>query len=477
VAAVDGIAEFPKLEDVPEFSQLRNTLQMSRTQTRLYNDYYEGWHKLAQLGLAIPDELKQFTVMVNWPRLVVDSVEQRLDVTGFRMPGSDSADSALWDVWQYNNMDELAGFAHTDALAIGRSYVCVGTNEDDSEYPLLTVESPYEMVAIRDPRTHRVTAGMRMYGQADVNGTIIDNRCTLYLPNMTRWLVLDDGRWVDEQAPDVHNLGTPPIVPFINRNRASRGFGLTQNLLEGVSEMFDVIPIADSAARALTNAQLAQETVAVPQKFVLGMSKGDFVDGDGNPLPVWASYFGSIWANANAEAKVGQLPSADLSNFETMVNMYARLASGIASLPIEYFGLNTVNPPSADGQRAGETRLIKKAERRQVTFGHSWEQVNRLVLRFRDGDWNDDATRMETLWRDAGTPTIAQVTDAVVKEYTSGLTDWETAQETLGRSPETIARMKARRQQEQAAAIGFGVQQASDLQPVQLPPVPPTVQE
>jgi hypothetical protein len=120
---------------------------------------------LAQLGLAIPDELKQFTVMVNWPRLVVDAVEQRLDVTGFRMPGSDSADSALWDVWQYNNMDERAGFAHTDALAIGRSYVCVGTNDEDSEYPLMTVESPYEMVAIRDPRTHRVTAGLRMYGQ------------------------------------------------------------------------------------------------------------------------------------------------------------------------------------------------------------------------------------------------------------------------------------------------------------------------
>jgi hypothetical protein len=90
-------------------------------------------------------------------------------------------------------------------------------------------------------------------------------------------LVLDDGEWVDEQAPDVHNLGTPRR-PVHQPERASRGFGLTQNLLEGVSEMFDVIPIADSAARALTNAQLAQETVAVPQKYVLGMSKGDFVD-------------------------------------------------------------------------------------------------------------------------------------------------------------------------------------------------------
>lgn len=435
------------------FDNLKDTLGVSRAKTKLYNDYYEGVHRLEQLGLAIPEELKQFTVTVAWPRVAVDAVEQRLDVTGFRMPGEDAADKSLWDVWQYNNMDERAGFAHLDALAIGRSYVCVGTNEEDPAFPIITVESPMEMVAIRDPRTHRVTAALRLY--APVDGK--DSRSTLYLPNVTRWLALVDGVWVDEYEPDVHNLGTVPVVPFVNRNRATR---MANSVLEGVSEMADVIPIADSASRAITNAQLAQETVAVPQKAVLGMSKGDFVDASGAPLPVWQSYFGSVWAHENKDVKVEQLPSADLSNFETMVNLYARIASGVSSLPIEYFGLNTQNAPSAEGQRAGETRLIKKSERKQITFGNSWEAVNRLVMRFRDGVWSTDARRMETLWRDAGTPTVAQVTDAIVKEYQVGLTDWETAQENLGRSPETIGRMKVRREADSASALGFGVQSA-----------------
>jgi hypothetical protein len=433
----------------PQFNNLRNVLNLSRVETKLYNDYYEGVHRLQQLGLAIPEELKRFTVMVNWPRVTVDAIEQRLDVTGFRMPGTDAADAALWDIWQYNNMDERSGFAHTDALALGRSYLCVGSNAEDPEYPIITVESPHEMVAIRDPRTHRVTAGLRLYGDGD-------NRATLYLPNQTRWLILDGGEWVDEIAPDQHNLGVTPVVPFVNRNRATR----TTTALEGVSEMFDVIPIADSASRALTNAQLATETVAVPQKYVLGMSKGDFVDGSGNPLPVWQSYFGSIWANANKDAKVGQLPSADLGNFEQMIDMYSRLASGVTGLPIEYFGLKTANAPTAEGQRAGDTRLIKKAERRQTSFGNSWEATMALVLRFRDGAWNTDARRMETLWVDAGTPTRAQVTDAIVKEYQAGLTDWETAQEDLGRSPETIKRMKDRRQADMDLALGAAVQGA-----------------
>jgi len=437
------------------FKNLRDTLVASRTQTRLLNEYYEGAHKLEQLGLAIPDELKRFTVCVNWPRIAVDAIENRLDVTGFRMPGAESADAALWDVWQYNNMDERQSFAHTDALSLARSYVCVGTNTEDREFPLITVESPMEMIAVRDPRTHRISSALRLYGLSDG----VEKRATLYLPNQTRWLILDNGKWVDEFDPDEHKLGTVPIASLVNRSRATRVDG---SIVEGVSEMADVIPIADSASRAITNAQLAQETIAAPQKYVLGVSKGDFVDASGNPLPAWEAYFGSVWANANAEAKVGQLPSADLQNFERMVNLYARVASGVTGLQPEYFGLATNNPPSADGHRAGETRLIKNAERKQTGFGHSWESVQRLVMRFRDGEWNSDARRMETLWRDAGTPTQAQVTDAIVKEYQVGLTDWETAQENLGRSPETIARMKQRRSADSAVAMGFGVQAATE---------------
>lgn len=438
------------------FNNLRQTHNLSLSLTSTLNDYYEGDHILEQLGLSIPDELRRFAVWVSWPRVVVDAKEQRLDVTGFRMPGNASADRALWETWQYNNMDERQTFAHTDALALSRSYACVGTNDEDREHPLITIESPTEMIAVRDPRTHRVSSALRLYDVENGQAT----RATLYLPNVTRWLKRDDiGQWDDEREPDRHNLGTVPVVPFVNRNRPTRR---SNSILEGISEMADVIPLADSAARALTNAQVAQETHAVPQRGVLGATRGDFVGPDNEPLDVWRAYFSGIWALGNPDAKTFQFDASDMKNFETMINTYARQASGVTGLPIEYFGLNTQNPPSAEGQRAGETRLIKSAERKQTTFGASWEAVMRLVIRFRDGAWSDDARRMECLWRDAGTPTRAQVTDAVVKEFQAGLTDWETAQEDLGRSPETIARMRARRQAETDAALSFGVQRATE---------------
>lgn len=437
--------------------KLEDQLRLRQPYLTELNERIEGVNKLRQLGVAIPEELKSFTVVLNWARVVVDAIEHRLDVSGFRMPGAEAADTSLWEVWQYNNMDERQGFVHTDALALGTSFACVGTNEVDRDAPLITVESPLEMTVRRDPRTHRVTEAARFY-DADESGTA--QRATLYLPDVTRWVKRERGVWVDEFEPDDHGMGVVPVVPFVNRHRTTR---LRGSVLEGASEMADVIPIADSASRAITNTQLLQETLVAPARGVLGATKSDFIGSDGKILSAWETYFGAVWALANKDAKTFQFDAADMKNIETIVNMYARLASGVSHLPVEYFGLTTNNPPSAEGYRAGETRLVKAAERKQTAFGNSWEAVMRLVIRVRDGAWSDDARRMEALWRDAGTPTLSQVADAVSKYFAAGLVDWETAQEDIGRSPEMIRRMKERRERESAEALSFGVQQASEV--------------
>jgi hypothetical protein len=450
------MADLPLNDDAAsQFEQLRRLLNVARPDVERLNDYYEGEQRLEQLGLAIPPELRRFSVILNWPRVTVDGLEERLDVTGFRLPGQ-SADSHLYEVWQYNDLDELQSWAHIDALALARSYVCVGTNRVDRDFPLITVESPMEMVTLRDPATRQVTAALRLYSSQTAPEQMVTTpgmRATLYLPNSTHWLVSTESGWEDFEDPDFHNVGLPPVVPLVNRQRATRRRFAS---IEGVSEMSDVIPIAESASRALTNAQLAQETTAVPHRAVLGATKSDFYGADGKPLPAWESYFGAITAMTNPAAKMEQFDSADMSNWQTMLNLYARAASGVAHMPLEYFGLNTDNAPSAEGQRAGETRLIKKAERRQVAFGHAWESVMRLVLRFQNGESDPVSRGLETMWRDAGTPTQAQAADATVKKYQAGLVDWETAQEDLGRTPAQIEQMRKRRLADARTDLGFG---------------------
>ncbi|MDF1705024.1 MAG: phage portal protein [Aeromicrobium sp.] len=436
-------------DELAVFDRLSTELGAAQAKFDIADSYYDGMQNLEQLGLAIPPELLKFTVIVNWPRIAVDSVEERLDIKGFRAAGEESGDDELWRIWQANRMQEQFGLATLDYLIYGRTYVCVGTNADDETTPVLTVESPRHLITDRDPLGN-VRAALRMYDV--VNG--LATKATLYLPNVTIHLSSEGFAWQEvdgEDGRDEHDLGAVPVVPIFNRRRTTIPRGRT---LQGVSEMEDVIPLTDSAARNLTNAQVAQETHAVPARGVLGATKGDFVDQDGKPLPQWAAYFGSVWALSNKDAKTFQFDSSDMSNFERMVELYARQASAVSGLPASYFGLAADDAASADAIRSRETRLVRKAERKQVGLGNGAADVMRLVTHVRDGQPDPKLNGLESLWHDAATPTVAQKTDAVVKLYQSTdasgrpLLPARFVYEELGYTPQRIKRILAERDRE-----------------------------
>ena len=84
-------------------------------------------------------------LVINWPRLVVDSLEERLDVEGFRL--GDDVDERVWQWWQANGLDLASQQAHVEALAMRRAFAIVGSNPDDRGTPLVTVESPLQVIA------------------------------------------------------------------------------------------------------------------------------------------------------------------------------------------------------------------------------------------------------------------------------------------------------------------------------------------
>lgn len=412
--------------------------------------YYEGIHRLQQLQLAIPQELEQFVVFVNWCRKSVDAVENRLDLLGFRLQGKNTKDESLAETWSYNDMWTEMTMSFLDALSLSVGYIMVGTNEEDPEHPLITVESPLEMSHIKDHRTKKLESMFRTYD--NVNG--IDQRATFYGQDETYWLYRrSDSRWGIADY-DNHELGRVPGIAMINRPRTHRD---PKFKTPGVSQMSDVIPIVDAAARALTNAQVAQETVAVPQRGVLGATKGDFVDQDGNPIPAWESYFGAVWALGNHEAKTFQFDAGDMKNFETIVNLYARQASGVTGLPPNYFGLVSDDAASDSAIRSRETQLVKFAEREQDNFGNDIRKLAQIVDRFKTGEWSDDMRTVELVWRDAGTPTKGQVTDAAVKLMEADVLDRESVWEELNYSPGKIDQLKKRFEERDKLALRAGV--------------------
>lgn len=419
------------------------------------NRYYEGTQGLMYMHPEVLREVGDHIkpVIIGWPQLVVDAVEERLDVEGFRLPDEEGEDKDLLRVWQSNDMDEQSQLAHVDSLVMKRSYVTVGANEDDADTPLLAAESPLEMYADLDPRTRKARAALRRVIDDDSFARVAERSSTLYLPDRTIWYGWADGGWKEEDR-DEHKLGALPVVSLINRGRLSSSrttpnrSTTTDRYRYGRSELSQIIPISDAANKIATDMMLAAEFLALPVRGFFGIGPDDLADPQGNKLTAIQTMmrrFLTIPVGSDEGVKEFDFPGANLAGFHESINKLAQMVASLAGLPPHYLGFTTDNPASADAIRSAESRLVKRAERKQRPWGGAYEQMNRIVRRFQSGEWDPKLKQLETRWRDPSTPTVAQKADAAVKLYTTQpepIVDLRQTRETIGLTDAQITRME-----------------------------------
>lgn len=394
---------------------------------RALRAYLEGTQRLIQLGIAIPEELREFVTIVAWPETLRDAIVQRMRPQGFTIDGlaSDTIDG----YWSRNNLDTEIRMALADMVGYGRGYLCAGAADVENQ-ALVTVESPFQMIHEWSNRHRRVTAAARFY--VDDSEGKKTQLATLYLPRQTKWLVRHRGKWIEDPShkPDEHDVDRVLVQPLVNRATSDDRYGR--------SEILTIIGLTDACARALTNAQVATEVMALPQRWAAGMTGKDFVDPKtGEQVTAWEAYFGAVWATSNHEAKFGQFTAAELSNFKTIVSVYAQAASGLTGLPMRYFGQIADNPPSADGIRADEARLVGKVEEKQLFADGPLEESMRSAHLIATGS-DTGLEKLQTVWRSAGTQSRAQEADAAVKLHADGVVSRRQALRDLGYTPPQI---------------------------------------
>lgn len=417
--------------------------------------YYRGRQRVEQLGMAIPPEMRRFLVIANWPRVVVDTVDHRQQVRSLILPGEETADPRLREIWDANNLSAHLSMFNVDRMVYGRSFMSVGVNEDNVDLPMVRVESPREMCALVNSRSEKVDAAARFYSVtppgADGPNAAQDDRAVIYLPNETIYCSFESGAWYDYDRVQ-HNLGVVPVVMHLNR-RASGGWW-------GESEMADIIPLTDACARSLTNLQFAQEAHGIPRMWMAGVKREDFFDGSGQPRPQFEAYFDAIHMLTDAAGKVGQLTAADLKNFETAVNLYGKQAATVSGFPARYFGIETTNPPGEGAIRADEATLIRSVEAQNEQVGMTVGWVAALALRFATGEWVE-GNRVRVDWFDPATPTVAQRMDATVKAVSAGILSREGAWDEMGWSEARKAKEREYFRQEAADPVLMALAQGA----------------
>ncbi|KAA9227075.1 phage portal protein [Corynebacterium amycolatum] len=369
---------------------------------------FAGLQKVAQLGIAVPPEVEPFAFPMNWPRMYVEVLEQRMDVRLLLRSGVIEEDQELRADWEANSLELEHHLAHTDLLVYGRCVASVSwpDRESGQTRPVIRVESPRDIAVIVDPYTRATRGALRVY--ADEMG--IEQRMTLYLPNETVHLAREAGK--DQVVSrDRHDLGRVPVVCQWNRRMSGR--------FSGTSQMEDIKHWVGLMSRVVLNLQLAMETIATPQKVAIGVSQKDFVDPDtGEDLDPWETYMGAIWAISRTTKEgvdVKQLPAGDLAGFISTVEMITKQVAGQTGLPLRMLGHSTVNPASEGGIKADEARLVKTVERLNTTAGVFWSWVLGIAERVRTGVWPEGAP-IQIEWRNPATPTLAEMADAMQKQ-------------------------------------------------------------
>lgn len=424
-------------------AKLSKKLDDRKPKLKRFDDYYEGNHPLgfttAKYREAFGDMFSSFAD--NWCDLVVDAVEERLNVQGFRLSES-QGDAEAWRIWQTNQLDAESRIAHTEALVHGVAYVSVWASDDEMT-PSITIEHPTQMViahAAGNPR--RRLAALKRFVDDDGH-----HRATLYLPDAiyrfrsrqsfdtglillgmnetTIWQPLET-----QESVIANPLGVVPIVPLLNRRRL---------LNEGVSELARVIPMQDGINKLVADMIVASEFGAAPQRWATGIEIPRNPK-TGEALPVFENLVSRLMASERPDTQFGQFSQTDLKPFVEGVQMLVQHVASQTRTPPHYFYLSG-QFPSGESIKSAETGLVAKAVRKQGGFGESWEEVLRLGFRVIGDDARANAMNAETIWGDPESRSESEHVDAVMKKLALGIEE-EILWEELGMSPQQIARNK-----------------------------------
>lgn len=441
---------------LPEYQKLVESLEKEldarQVEYQRYDDYYAGRQPL----MLATDKWKGLFARLfsgfsdNFLALVVDAVEERLTVQGFRMGATrdTKADEDAWRIWQTNQLDAWSQVAHTEALVKGIDYIGVSPFKNQwpaEDIPLLTVEDPCEVI-VRSSSMQRGKRLSALKKWKDEDGNWL---ATLYLPDEVvkfqqarklqyrnqyseRWVM---GGWEPRQVegeawPLPNPLGVVPIVPLVNRPRL-RG--------DGESEIADLIPTQNALNKTVMDMLVAAEYGAFRQKWATGISiPEDPVTH--KPVESYATAVDRFLSTAVADAKFGEFSQTDLAPYVSAIETFIQHMASRSHTPPHYLLGQSGTFPSGESLKATETGLVAKARRKQRFFGEGWEEAIRLSFRALDDD-RGKIIDSETIWADPESRTEAEHVDALLKMGSLGVPN-EVLWEKWGATPQEIARWK-----------------------------------
>jgi hypothetical protein len=406
---------------MPNYNDMKKAIDLIRDRRNHYltaEAYYEGsvsevftsakWYKLLTANRT--------DFRFNFARTVVDSVLNRLEINNITAL-TEGANKKINDIWQMNDLQIDADEIHRRALVFGDCYSIVWTDINGN----ITVDynSPLTTIMIYDDENPRIKKFAAKLWQTEdpMDYTKKIARLNMYYPDRIEKFQMSG------EIENVVSVGGFMLIDVVENPWGEVPvFHFRTSKQYGRPEHIDAFGPQDAINKLIITHMNTVDYQGAPQRYALSGNgnSAEFEDFDDNAEA--ASNLGSL-KNGPGElwylkgvSKVGEFSPADHKVFTEPVRDFVRSMASITNTPLHYFE-KTGNVPSGEGLRTAEAPLLKKVEDRQITFGSTWADLFRFVLKID----NEAEPNVEIKWKAVESMDSLDAWEVAVKKRVVGV--------------------------------------------------------
>ena len=418
---------------------------------------YDSDFRVPTLEQLVPDRLPSLGVILGWPRIVVNSNSERINLLGFIDKEGEFQDEL--DAMS-GRISYAATHVHTEAFLQGVGFVTVTKGDTSAGEPevLILSHSAQSATVVVNQRTGWADVALTSETDLAPNGSIttrfyvwtpesVYEYATMPAPKEAGRQDFMSARFVAEYP---HGLGACPVAYIPNNSDPSQPLGRSELTP-------DVIYLTESGVRTFASLEMNRTRQDSPARYIIGVESevekqspvgydDDIVLGDEaldvlgeepegvaelpapkpRPVPVssqaklsrWQEMTSALWEIPLTEdgdkPVVGEFQQVTAGNQDKQLRMLGQQLSAATKISPRTFGVAQSIPTSAEALSIEERDLNKKCAQRQQSFEPYWKQVGALILRALGAE-NATPDRIECRWGPISTTPFGAAVDGLVK--------------------------------------------------------------
>ena len=388
------------MSDVIESSFARWLLDEEEARMHYYEKcqkYYDGLHKILAPDKYLDMVRHHYGIRVNYCDPVVEAPVSRLSIEGLSCDDPKTLE-ALNKVWKYNRMDAKSIKLHRNAIKKGDAFAQVwphfpagSITPDRYEIKFLTPDIVLPIYESDDSES--LTMVRKQWVSFNADGLPMAHKWLFYTDRIERYYYLlnrnitsmtinDYSRlnWMEDTTDGfpgtIENpYGFIPIIHFRNKEDDSPF---------GNSELHNAFSIQDGINKLVVDLMRTADFQAFKQRYVTGVEEEELpLNPDtgqrelrSNPGDVWR-FGGDGVTNA---VTVGELESADPTGILSSIDKLVDHLSAVTRTPKSSLQDSEGTASSGFALSKVEAPLLDKVAEKQISFGNSYEDMNRLLI-------------------------------------------------------------------------------------------------